>query len=124
MIVNKNWFLSNDVDILNEAIMHLDFHPALTRTEVVTTSVSGRHRVYIVTVPRLFKYMNVSNENAGAHSVLGCSAGDDESVAIKIFNVLDLESFKKEANHVMAVKEKYNIDEAMDRFYVVQESAR
>mmetsp|Transcript_31033 Transcript_31033/g.42445 ORF Transcript_31033/g.42445 Transcript_31033/m.42445 type:complete len:125 (+) Transcript_31033:1073-1447(+) len=124
MIVNKNWFLSNDVDILNEAIMHLGFHPALTRSEVVKTSVSCNHRVYIVTVPRLFKYMIVSNEKTSARTVLGCSAGDDESVAIKIFNVMDLESFENEADNVMAVKEKYNIDEAMDRFYVVQESAR
>jgi len=119
MIVNKKWFLSNDADILNEAIMHLGFHPALTRSEFVKTSVSCNHRVYIVTVPRLFKYMNVSNENAGAHSVLGCSAGDDESVAIKIFNVLDLESFENEADNVMAVKEKYNTDEKVERFYVV-----
>jgi len=49
------------------------------------------------------EYMTVSNENAGAHTVLGCSA---ESVAINIFNVLDLESYR------------YS-DKKVERFYVV-----
>lgn len=119
MKVRKDWFLHQGANILNEAIMYLGLHPALSRTEVVRATVGCHHRVYIMNFPGLFKCSGKSNTSK---EVLGCSAGDDHSVAIKTF--VDWYPYprrlKRDLDHALAGKVKCNRAMA-EKFYVLRQ---
>eukprot|EP00597_Dinobryon_sp_UTEXLB2267_P002739 CAMPEP_0170072194 /NCGR_PEP_ID=MMETSP0019_2-20121128/9897_1 /TAXON_ID=98059 /ORGANISM="Dinobryon sp., Strain UTEXLB2267" /LENGTH=556 /DNA_ID=CAMNT_0010281051 /DNA_START=143 /DNA_END=1813 /DNA_ORIENTATION=- len=97
MKMNSKWFLTEDAEILNEAIMHLGVHPIGTVSQLVECS---GHRVYGVSFPRIY-----SSYAYWSTSALGCTA-NVASFAIKIFH--REVKFRREAQYLERVKEQYH----------------
>jgi hypothetical protein len=76
----------------------------MVRTHLIKESSDGRHRVYNVNLPKLYKPA-LSSQGSSLMNVLGCS-GERNSFAIKIFH--DQINFANESANVMRVRRKFN----------------
>jgi hypothetical protein len=101
MIKAPHWFLTDDANHLNAAIKRFGILPSMVRTHLIKESIDGRHRVYNVNLPKLYKPA-LSPQGL---SVMGCSR-ERNSFAIKIFH--DQTNFANESANAMSVRKEFN----------------